>query len=1357
MSVAGRKYYLLLAVALITLPLAGFLIYTQLSKQKPDEPFDDYQFWQGLSNQTSAWLEQGNYKEIQRVENNVLEATPSPKAARHYAQFALNCAKSRRLGKYGDTYVMLAAGENSLAAEAKAPDAAPLVYELAYEFSLVNCYHRAFKLIDGIPESHRGEQALRLRQRLTQLFSALRVTTGEIPASTNDSAEEKLLSDQLIDLLGAPPDGLLETKLSSSVESPGTMHQDAESENPLIEPNPPKRDLTVPMIAGVFGTSRKRPPLPKGVHDEEYEDVEMDSGGEETGDAVPSLSRPIDLSPTEQQLALRLIAQGRPSGSSMMAAVKSSPLVRRLLTSGSEDDAEVPFAVSELSKVIPLNGALALVFSRDDASRIYLLAGRVIGSVRAYALDSAWGPGVQLKDVTGDHIPDLITRDRQGSGSFLYVAVIDPTINETIFDESDLPNGEVRFVDLDNDTATEILALYKTTLATYPCTQCPARYEITLFDYDAKTRGYKVAGRKLSYGEINILSGDNNIAGLGSHILATDLLAGGTQTGVARRILQTLRNQPTKKWSPEQLSELGGRLSWLDNVEESSMSQSTDKLELQTELVDTLNRSDLPPEWVNLRRSGQLWRIQTLFLMEEYEQALALTSEPWLMDGTESKAFRGDVYNTRGILLQHLGRINLAYDAYMRAIDELKDLPAATSEVHKVKGNLSYYFGSLGDFHRAYAFAREALDQSMLKASGDERTAAAGEDDDSESTEETAGAYRFNESQALDMNHLAEASFLLGKHSQALDWAGRALYVGRSSTLSAVSTMSLEVAAHIALLHNKPVLAIQLLDEAMFSVNESTWRTRGGGVLLLYARAAALQGDPQQAIGLLRASARLSKDVNTSVYVSAFFELSRLTRQSGSEAEALKYAREAFEGINRGRSELKLEDQKFSFLADKRAIASWFFGLLIEAQADPAELLHAVESWKMRTFIDLYDDARGQSPSPLTAPELYGQLSNILGDDDLLLNYVVTDNSRFVIAVSKSSGIKVYPLRASGEVIKEFKAKILRGFDIRDKVSLAAIRSDTVNAELDDALRKLYGETLQAIEIPNNVRRLIIAPDEILFGIPWAALKPHSGEYVADKYEVVMIPSSLLALRLSATAPPAGGWTLDGSARVLIACALGGVTGAELKADDSSLATQRPGIALAPLLNGWRECRGVADAFSTSNVEILADSETLKKTSKFEEGRRATPENLLARAPGARIIHVVGHGVFDPKSPMNSRLFLDDGRDGRVLKAADISSLNLNTVDLATLASCQTGLYGAMAGAEPLGFLRALLGAGAKSAVLTNWEVDDNTTSELISILYKRMQHERKSQALRQAQLQIRKRLQHPYFWAGHSLYGYWN
>ena len=72
---------------------------------------------------------------------------------------------------------------------------------------------------------------------------------------------------------------------------------------------------------------------------------------------------------------------------------------------------------------------------------------------------------------------------------------------------------------------------------------------------------------------------------------------------------------------------------------------------------------------------------------------------------------------------------------------------------------------------------------------------------------------------------------------------------------------------------------------------------------------------------------------------------------------------------------------------------------------------------------------------------------------------------------------------------------------------------------------------------------------------------------------------------------------------------------------------------------------------------------------------------------------------------------------------------------------------------------QALFVAGAPSAVLTLWNVNDESTSHLMQAMYKGlMEGEAKGEALRQAQLTLLHDpiYHHPYYWAPFVLYGDW-
>jgi CHAT domain-containing protein len=78
-----------------------------------------------------------------------------------------------------------------------------------------------------------------------------------------------------------------------------------------------------------------------------------------------------------------------------------------------------------------------------------------------------------------------------------------------------------------------------------------------------------------------------------------------------------------------------------------------------------------------------------------------------------------------------------------------------------------------------------------------------------------------------------------------------------------------------------------------------------------------------------------------------------------------------------------------------------------------------------------------------------------------------------------------------------------------------------------------------------------------------------------------------------------------------------------------------------------------------------------------------------------------------------------------------------------------------MVGDESIGLMRAFLGAGAASLVVSLWLVQDETTAALMAAWYAQLrQGKDRAAALRAAQLAIKATHSHPFYWAPFVLVG---
>ena len=95
----------------------------------------------------------------------------------------------------------------------------------------------------------------------------------------------------------------------------------------------------------------------------------------------------------------------------------------------------------------------------------------------------------------------------------------------------------------------------------------------------------------------------------------------------------------------------------------------------------------------------------------------------------------------------------------------------------------------------------------------------------------------------------------------------------------------------------------------------------------------------------------------------------------------------------------------------------------------------------------------------------------------------------------------------------------------------------------------------------------------------------------------------------------------------------------------------------------------------------------------------------------------------------------DDG----ILQSHEIFPLNLNA-DLVTLSSCFSGFGEIDANEGNLGIYKTFLIAGAKSVIISLWDVEDKSTAILFSKFYEYLKEgNSKSQSLRLAKMYLKK------------------
>jgi CHAT domain-containing protein len=115
-----------------------------------------------------------------------------------------------------------------------------------------------------------------------------------------------------------------------------------------------------------------------------------------------------------------------------------------------------------------------------------------------------------------------------------------------------------------------------------------------------------------------------------------------------------------------------------------------------------------------------------------------------------------------------------------------------------------------------------------------------------------------------------------------------------------------------------------------------------------------------------------------------------------------------------------------------------------------------------------------------------------------------------------------------------------------------------------------------------------------------------------------------------------------------------------------------------------------------------------------EEASKLQFLDLIERDPG--VLHFATHAVVDPVYPEQSALLLAGGEEDR-LTAGEIESHPFHT-DLVTLSGCRTGGGLMYIGEGTLGLMRSFFVAGARSVVMSRWDVEDTAARRFMEVFY---------------------------------------
>ncbi|MDO8724034.1 MAG: tetratricopeptide repeat protein [Syntrophales bacterium] len=380
----------------------------------------------------------------------------------------------------------------------------------------------------------------------------------------------------------------------------------------------------------------------------------------------------------------------------------------------------------------------------------------------------------------------------------------------------------------------------------------------------------------------------------------------------------------------------------------------------------------------------------------------------------------------------------------------------------------------------------------------------------------------------------------------------------------------------------------------------------------------------------------------------------------------------------------------------------------------------------------------------------------------------------FVLSPGKSSDVSLIDLGEADSIDQQAAA-------FKKSLGNSKTLPDILAKQGNDLYRVIFTPLTPAL---GKSRQIFLSPDGSLNLIPFEVLRDDIGRYLIEThtFHYVSVGRDIAGY----------GMIKEKGQKALLM----GDPDFDLAAKETTGEKERP-------LTRSRQMQGLTfSRLPGTKEEVEAITGILgRSASDTYTGERAR-ESVLMQRKSPRILHLATHGFFlsdqdwsslmDEKSrgititareapsgkkPVRienpflraglalagaNRSLAQEGVTEGILTAEKILGLNLRGTDLVVLSACETGVGDVKYGEGVDGLRRAFTQAGAKSLVMSLWEVPDRETKELMVSFYQNLQSGKmnRAEALRHAVLKQRETVKarygsdNPYYWGAFVFLG---
>jgi CHAT domain-containing protein len=368
------------------------------------------------------------------------------------------------------------------------------------------------------------------------------------------------------------------------------------------------------------------------------------------------------------------------------------------------------------------------------------------------------------------------------------------------------------------------------------------------------------------------------------------------------------------------------------------------------------------------------------------------------------------------------------------------------------------------------------------------------------------------------------------------------------------------------------------------------------------------------------------------------------------------------------------------------------------------------------------------------------EIPRLIGRNNNYLNYIISDSSLYIFIVNRKYKELLYFRTDS-----LFRSRLI---DFQNLLS-SSVRSSDARSDFEKyidtgyELYKLLIDPVRKYFISDN---LLISPDNILSYLPFETIltEKYEGDDILYRKLNYLMNDYNISYTYSAT-----------FMREMV---------------NRSYSRKHELVAFAPVYTRAINLDSLMQA-RQSRFRILYDLPYARQEAQYVSGltggqlylNKDARESVFKNVAGKfDIIHLAMHTFLNDVNPMNSAMIFmqdqDDKDEDGLLYTYEVYGIPLKA-RMVVLSSCNTGSGKLSEGEGILSLARGFLYSGSQSVVMSMWEIDDKSGTDIIKSFYDNLKKGKsKSAALKKARSAYLKKASqlksHPYFWSSMVVYG---